>query len=49
MWLTSTHWFCCENQCDLLRLRSTVCILQTSKEKKLIDWAILPEGKVNSQ
>lgn len=32
-----------------LKVSGTFCILQTSKEKRLIDCVILPEGKVNNQ
>lgn len=32
---------------SFLKVSSTFCILQTAKEKKLIDCAIFPEGKVN--
>jgi len=48
MWLTSTHRYCCENQFIFKKLSSTSHILQTSKEKKLTDCAIFPEGKVNN-
>ena len=49
MWLTSTHWFCYENQCYFFKVSGTFHILQTPKEKKLIDCVIFPEGKVNNQ
>lgn len=32
-----------------LKVSSTFCILQTSKEEELIDCAIFPGGKVNNQ
>lgn len=49
MWLKSPHWLCCEDQCLFFKSYQYILYPATSKQKKLIDCAIFPEGKVNNK